>query len=166
MATADCSLLDETDIEILRVLQEDACIANAELAGRIGMSQSACLSRTRRLKECGIIRSSVAVVDEECVGLSVAAFAFVTLGRHDQDATETFLGRVESCPQVMECYHVTGSADYMLKIVAPDISSYRDFLMDTLVTTPDVSHIESRVVLRTEKRSFTLPLPDTAGRSR
>jgi Lrp/AsnC family transcriptional regulator len=159
-------LLDEIDVEILSVLQEDACIANAELASRIGMSQSACLSRTRRLKECGVIRLSVAVVDEESVGLSIVVFAFITLGRHDRDATETFLQRVEASPQVTECYHVTGSADYMLKIVAPDISSYRDFLMDTLVPAPDVLHIESRVVLKTEKRSFTLPLPDNSRRAR
>jgi len=160
------TLLDEIDVEILRALQEDGCIANAELANRIGMSQSACLSRTKRLKESGVIRSTVAIVDEESVGLGIAAFAFVTLGRHDRDATETFLQRVEASPKVMECYHVTGTADYMLKIVAPDISSFRDFLMDTLVPTPDVSHIESRVVLKTEKRSFELPLPDHTGRLR
>ena len=160
------TLLDEIDVEILSALQKDGCIANAELANRVGMSQSACLSRTKRLKDGGIIRSSVAIVDEESVGLGIAAFASVTLGRHDRDATETFLQRVEASPQVMECYHVTGTADYMLKIVAPDISSFRDFLMDALVPTPDVSHIESRIVLKTEKRSFELPLPDHSGRSR
>ena len=155
--------LDEIDVEILRLLQADACIANAELADRIGMSQSASLSRTKRLKESGIIRSSVAIVDEESVGLGMAAFAFVTLGRHDRDATEAFLQRVEASASVTECYHVTGTADYMLKIVASDISSFRDFLMNTLVSAPDVSHIESRVVLKTEKRSFELPLPGHMG---
>lgn len=160
------TLLDEIDVEILSALQKDGCIANSELASRIGMSQSACLSRTKRLREGGFIRSTAVIVDEESVGLGIAAFAFVTLGRHDPDATETFLQRVEASPQVTECYHVTGTADYMLKIVAPDISSFRDFLMDTLVPTPDVSHIESRIVLKTEKRSFELPLPDLTGGSR
>jgi Lrp/AsnC family leucine-responsive transcriptional regulator len=157
------NVFDEIDIEILSQLQKDGCLANAELAKRIGMSPSACLSRTRRLKESGVIRLRAAIVDEQRVGLGMAAFAFVTLGRHDRDAAESFLRRVQARPQVMECYHITGAADYMLKIVAPDISSYRDFLMDTLVSTADVAHVESRLVLRTEKRSFALPLPGRSG---
>ncbi len=155
--------LDAIDITILGMLQADASIANAELASRIGMSPSACLSRTKRLRKAGVIRRYTAIIDQEQVGLPITVFTFVGLGRHDRDAAESFLERVHEMPHVMECYHVTGQADYMLKVVAPDIASYRDFLMDVLVPTPDLSHIESRIVLRAEKRETSLPLSVDGG---
>lgn len=156
--------LDEIDLAILDVLQEDSSIANADLAGRVGLSASACLSRTKRLRENGVIRQYVAVVDEERVGLGVTAFAFVTLAQHDRAAADSFLRWVLDTPQVMECWHITGEADYLLKIVVPDIASYRDFLMDTLVQTPDVRHIETLIVLKAEKRSFRFPIGGGTGR--
>jgi len=151
-------MLDEIDVAILEALQADCLVANNELADRVGLSPSACLMRTKKLRESGIIRACVAVVDEEAVGLEVTAFAFVTLAPHDRETARSFLRRIEKTPQVIECWHVTGRADYLLKTVAPDISAYRDFLMDTLIPTAGVSHVETLITLKAEKRSLRLPI--------
>ena len=92
------------------------------------------------------------------VGLGITAFAFVNLAHHDREAAESFLARVQATPEVTECWHVTGPADYLLKIVTEDISSYRNFLMDVLIPIPGVDHVETRMALKAEKRSLKLPL--------
>jgi len=150
--------LDELDLTLLRLLQADASITNAQLAEQVGLSPSACLTRTRRLRERRIIEKFGAVVDAGKIGLSVTVFAFVTLGKHSRSAAKSFVRRIEQIAQVMECYNITGRADYLLKIVASDISAYRDFVIDKLIEIPEVEHVESLVVLKTEKRSFDLPL--------
>ena len=154
----DHLILDEVDIVMLRMLQADASITNAELAANVGLSPSACLSRTRRLRERGVIEKITAVVNEKTVGLTITAFAFVTLSKHSRSAAESFLMQIENIAQVMECYNITGRADYMMKIVAPDISTYRDIVIDQVIVIPEVEHVESLVVLKVEKRSFDLPL--------
>jgi Lrp/AsnC family leucine-responsive transcriptional regulator len=156
--TAQNTEIDEIDASILDALQRDSSVANAELAPRIGLSPSACLARVKRLRERGIIRQFTAVVDEHSVGLGVVAFTFVTLSKHSRKAAESFLEQIRRTPQVMECYNITGRADYLLKIVAPDISAYRDFVFDALIEIPEVENIETLVVLKTDKRSLNLPL--------
>jgi Lrp/AsnC family transcriptional regulator len=151
-------ILDEVDLLMLRILQADASITNAELATKVGLSPSACLSRTKRLRERGVIEKFTAVVNEKTVGLTITAFAFVTLSKHSRSAAESFLGEIEKIVQVMECYNITGRADYMLKIVASDISTYRDIVIDNIIVIPEVEHVETLVVLKVEKRSFDLPL--------
>ncbi|NIA16449.1 MAG: AsnC family transcriptional regulator [Nitrospiraceae bacterium] len=158
----DPLVLDDVDLAMLRLLQADASITNAELAANVRLSPSACLSRTRRLREGDVIERFTAVVDAKNVGLTVTAFAFATLSKHSRSAAESFRRRIEATTQVMECYNITGRADYLLKIVAPDISAYRDFVIDQLIEIPEVEHVETLVVLKTEKRSFDLPL-DHAG---
>ena len=159
--------LDSTDVAILDLLQSDSSIANSELASRVGLSPSACLARTKSLRGRGVLVRFAAIVDQEKVGLPVSTFTFVTLSKHSRRAAETFLKRVGEMPQVMECYNVTGRADYLLKIIAPDISSYRDFIIDKLIEIQEVDHVETLVVLKTEKRTFTLSLTaPTAGRTK
>jgi Lrp/AsnC family transcriptional regulator len=154
----DQLILDEVDFNMLRLLQADASITNAELSTKVGLSPSACLSRTRRLRERGVIEQFTAVLDEKSVGLTITVFAFVTLSRHSRSAAESFVKQIAKIAQVMECYNVTGHADYLLKIVAPDISTYRDFVIDQVIEIPEVEHVETLVVLKAEKRSFELPL--------
>jgi len=153
---------DDVDLAMLRLLQADASITNAELAANVGLSPSACLSRTKRLRERGFIEKFTAVVDEKKVGLTVTAFAFVTLAKHSRSAADSFLRQIESIAQVMECYNITGCADYLLKIVALDMSAYRDFVIDQVIEIPEVEHVETLVVLKTEKRSFELPLEQSS----
>jgi Lrp/AsnC family leucine-responsive transcriptional regulator len=151
-------LLDETDAAILDLIQTDSSIANSDLAVKVGLSPSACLARSKRLRERGVVRDFTAIVDQEKVGLPVTMFTFVTLAKHSRKAAETFLKSISAIPQVMECYNVTGRADYLLKIVAPEISSYRDFVIDELIEIQGVDHVETLVVLKTEKRQLRLPL--------
>ncbi|MCL5736869.1 MAG: Lrp/AsnC family transcriptional regulator [Actinobacteria bacterium] len=154
---------DRIDVALLNALQDDCSVANNVLARRVGLSPSACLMRTKKLRENGFIRQFAAVVDEVAVGLGVTAFAFVTLAHHDREAAESFVARIQSAPQVTECWHVTGPADYLLKIVASGIPSYRDFLMDTLIPIPGVDHVETLIALKAEKRGLRLPLVQAEG---
>ena len=150
--------LDHTDTAILDLLQFDSSIANSELAAKVGLSPSASLARTKSLRRRGVLRRFTAIVDQEKVGLPVSTFTFVTLSKHSRKAAEAFLKKIEKMPQVMECYNVTGQADYLLKIISPDISSYRDFIIDGLIEIQGVEHVETLVVLKTEKCNFSLPL--------
>jgi len=151
-------MLDEIDFAILAYLQNDATITNAELAKKIELSPSACLGRTKRLKENGIIKGYTAIIDEQKIGLEVVTYVFVTLATHDRRTTEAFLKSVRKIPNVLECYNISGGYDYLLKIICPTIKDYRDFVIDTLIEVPGVGKVETSVVLSTEKQSFQLPL--------
>ena len=157
--------LDEIDYSIVRLLQTDASISNAQLAGRVSLSPSACLSRVKRLQQHGVIKQFTVIADERQMGLGVATFTFVSLSRHSRAQAESFVSAIREIPHVTECYNITGSSDYMLKILSPDISSYRDFVIDTLLEIPGVEHAETLVVLKTEKREFVLPLGESDARS-
>ena len=149
---------DEIDLVILTHLQRDGAVTNAELAKQVGLSPSACLGRTKRLRESGVIKRFVAVLDEQKVGLDVVTYVFVNLEPHDRETTEAFLAGIREIPQVMECHNISGHFDYLLKIVAPAIKDYRDFVIDTLIEVPGVGKVESSVVLSCEKQSYELPL--------
>jgi Lrp/AsnC family leucine-responsive transcriptional regulator len=157
--------LDEIDYNILRLLQTDASISNARLAGKVSLSPSACLSRVKRLQQHGVIKQFTVIADELQLGLGVATFTFVSLSQHRRSRAEEFVSRIQEIPQVTECYNITGSSDYLLKILSPNISSYRDFVIDTLLEIPGVEHAETLVVLKTEKREFVLPLGESDVRS-
>lgn len=156
-------LLDQADTAILELLQLDSSIPNSELAKKVGLSPSACLARTKNLRRRGILERFTAILDQGKVGLPVSTFTFVTLSKHSRKAAEAFIKKIEKMPQVIECYNVTGRADYLLKIISPDISSYRDFIIDGLIGIQQVEHVETLVVLKTEKRNFSLPLKHRVG---
>lgn len=149
---------DSYDKEILDILQSDASISNIELSKKIGLSPSACLSRTKRLKELGIIKQYATIIDEKKVGLEIVAFTFVNLSPHNRNTANAFLAKVKETPQILECYNITGNWDYLLKIVSHDIATYRDFLIDSLLEFPGVNKVETNIVLGTDKQSFYLPI--------
>jgi len=149
--------LDGIDKEILRFLQNDSAISNADLAEKVGLSASACLGRTRNLRKRGVIKKYTAVIDERKVGLSIISFTFVTLSPHNRAAAEAFCERIQNLSQVVECYNITGNWDYLIKIVSPTIEAYRDFIMDSLLTIPAVNKVETLMVLKSEKQNGALP---------
>lgn len=149
---------DSYDKEIIDILQSDASISNIELSKKIGLSPSACLSRTKRLKELGIIKQYATIIDEKKVGLEIVAFTFVNLSPHNRNTANAFLTKVKGTPQILECYNITGNWDYLLKIVSHDIATYRDFLIDSLLEFPGVNKVETNIVLGTDKQSFYLPI--------
>lgn len=152
--------LDNYDREILKVLQEDSSISNLELSKKIGLSASACLSRTKNLKESGVISQFTTIIDEKKVGFDTLAFALVNLSPLNRETIHSFLDYVEQLPQVQECYTLTGNHDYLLKIVAKDMQSYRDFIIDSLMQNQSISKVETSIVMSVEKKTTNIPIED------
>ena len=152
--------LDQTDRAILRELQEDGSLSNLDLSKKIGLSPSACLARTKSLVETGVIRKFAALVDERKLGLEVLAFVLVNLSPLNRETIRVFLSEVERFPQVQECYALTGSHDYLLKIVARDMESYKNFLIDCLMQNTTISSVETSMVMGIEKRTVKVPVEE------
>jgi DNA-binding Lrp family transcriptional regulator len=150
--------IDRTDCKILDLLQEDARLANVELAQKVGLSPSPCLRRVRLLEEGGVIRRYVTLLDPARVGLPVSVFVQVTLERQVETALQQFEDAVRRHPEVMECYLMTGDADYLLRVVAPDLESYQRFLLDNLTRIPGVASIKSSFALKQVSYRTALPL--------
>jgi Lrp/AsnC family leucine-responsive transcriptional regulator len=124
--------LDSIDRRILQQLQVRARQTNVELADAVGLSPSACLRRVRELEERGVIAGYVALVAPAALGLGVSVMLNVTLERQIETALEEFERRIADWPEVMECYLMTGDADYLLRVVVADLSAYEHFLMHRL----------------------------------
>lgn len=150
--------LDSIDKKIINILQNDASISNIELSKQIGLSPSACLSRKKQLAETGVIKQYAAIVDEKKVGFEIIAFTFVNLSPHNRSKADAFLAKVESTPQILECYNITGSWDYLLKIISLSIVAYRDFIIDILMEFDGVNKVESNIVLGIDKQRFCFPI--------
>ena len=153
--------LDEIDRRILASLQAHARLRNVELAEQVGLSASPCLRRVKRLEETGVIRGFATLVDPEAVGLPVSVFVQVTLERQSEAALETFESHIAEWPEVMECYLMTGDADYLLRVVAADLTAYQEFLMNKLTRVEGVASIKSSFALRRIAYRTALPV-DTA----
>jgi len=150
--------LDDIDLKILDILQEDADVPDKHLAKRVGLSPSSVLARLRKLKRDGIIKRYVAILDEEKLQKSTVAYVFVTLSRHDVKISQSFVKKISENPYVMECSHITGKADYLLRVVSKDIPQYRQILMERIVPMKEVESVQTWFVLKTEKRETRLPI--------
>ena len=153
-------VLDRIDRRILDTLQESARLSNADLARTVGLSPSPCLRRVRELEEAGVVRRYVALLDPKRVGWPVSVFVQVTLERQAEQALERFEATVGARPEVMECYLMTGDADYLLRVVAGSIEAYERFLIDVLTRVPGVASIKSSFALKQVKYSTALPLDE------
>ncbi len=151
--------LDELDRKILEVLQDNARISNVELARKVGLSPSPCLRRVRELEGSGVVRSHVTLLDPAALGLGVSVFTQVRLDRQAETSLETFEAAVLERPEVMECYLMTGDADYLLRVVVPDVPSFERFLIDHLTRVPGVANLRSSFALKQVKYTTALPLP-------
>lgn len=153
-------ILNDIDKAILKELQEDASISNLNLSKKIGLSPSACLARTKNLEEIGIIKKYTAIVDEKKLGMEILAFVLVNLSPLNRETIHAFLDDVNKFPQIQECYTLTGSHDYLLKIVAKDMESYRDFIIDSLMKNTVISSVETSMVMGIEKRTVNVPIDE------
>ena len=151
--------LDTTDWKILRLLQSDARISNVELARQVGLSPSPCLNRVRTLEQSGYINRYVSLLDPLRVGLKVSVFIQVTLEKQIKPALETFERAIRDRPEVMECYLMTGDADYLLRVVVPDLQAVEHFILNFLSRVPGVGNIRSSFALKQVKYQTALPLP-------
>lgn len=150
--------LDMFDLRILRELQENGRLTNAELSERIGLSPSPCLRRTRRLEEEGLIAGYQARLDASKLGLGVLAFIQVHLERQVDAAARDFEAAVLALPQVVACYSVTGDSDYLLNVVCEDLEDFAHFAHDILMGLPGVRGVRSSLALKRVKESRRLPL--------
>jgi DNA-binding Lrp family transcriptional regulator len=150
--------LDAIDRKILAQLQSDARIANVALADAVGLSPAPCLRRVRALEESGVIRKHVSLVDPASVGLAVSVFVHVSLERQVEKALTKFEDAIRTRPEVMECYLMTGDADYLLRVVCADLGAYERFLLDHLTQIPGVASIRSSFALKQVKYSTALPV--------
>ncbi len=153
--------VDSTDRKILAILLEEGRLANARIAERIGLSPPSVLERIRKLEERQVITGYTAQVDAARLGLKSVVFVHVSLSFHQADSIEGFRKAILETPAVLECYHVTGEEDFLLKIVVPDVSDYENFLLHTLTQIEGISKVKSSIVLSTLKRSSRLPLPES-----
>jgi Lrp/AsnC family transcriptional regulator len=152
--------LDAGDIRVLRVLQRDASQSIAEVARQVGMSQTPCWRRIKRLKEKGVIRQITAIVERDAVGLNFVAYAFVKLVIPSRVNMEKFDRLIEIWPEVVICERITGAVDYLLKIITEDIHSYDDFLRLKLLDHELISDVQSRIVVSTIKETSALPISE------
>ena len=150
---------DKKDLQILKILQEQARISNSALAQHVGLSPSPCWRRVRALEDAGVIQQYVALVSAKSVGLPINVFATVTLDKQIESALEAFETSVTKRPEVMECYLMTGEFDYLLRVVVPDLEAYEHFLLEHLTRIKGIASIKSSFSLKQVCYKTTLPLP-------
>lgn len=158
--------LDEFDRRLLAAIQRDGALTHAQLGERAHLSGSQCSRRLQRLAAAGVIDHYAAILDPRALGLGVAAYVSITLRSHSDEDIKAFRQRVLELPEVLECAKITGTADYMLKIVAEDLEQYDAILTDNFLRAGDVSSVRSNIVLEQMKMTTALPLREASRRAR
>jgi len=150
--------LDRTDRRILAILQQNARITNKELSNRLGLSPPPTLERVRKLEKGGFIRGYHTLLDPEKINLGAVMMVSVSLHQHSQAAIAEFKQAIETLDEVMECYHLTGDDDFLLKVVCSDIQEYEKFVREKLARLNSLGKIKSSVVLSTLKKTDAYPI--------
>jgi Lrp/AsnC family leucine-responsive transcriptional regulator len=150
--------MDVLDLRILDRLQHDARISNVELARAVNLSPSPCLARVRALEAGGYISRYVTLLDAKKLGLTVSVLVQVTLEKQIESALEVFEKAVRERPEVMECYLMTGDADYLLRVLVPDVPAFERFILAFLSRVPGVGNIKSSFALKQVKYQTAVPL--------
>ncbi len=150
--------LKSDELRILRELQRDGRVSNVELAERVGLSESPCLRRVRALEDSGVISGYTALVDRRRLGFDVVAWLQVNLDQRTEADTRRFLDAVDAEERIVECYAMSGSHDYLMKVVARSIDEYSDLTMHRILRFPGVKDVSSAFVLKDIKSRPRLPL--------
>jgi DNA-binding Lrp family transcriptional regulator len=149
--------LDSTDLNILKILQENSKITNLELSKRIGLSPAPTLERVKKLENSGVIRSYHAKVNPDALDLQVKTFVLVSLAWHKENALDKFLKEISQIDEIVECCIVTGEADFVLKIVCKDLKAYEQLLFKTLSKLEQIERLRTLMTLSTVKDADFLP---------
>jgi Lrp/AsnC family leucine-responsive transcriptional regulator len=149
--------LDPIDKRIIEILQDNAKITNSQLAKEIGLSPAPTLERVRKLEVSGFIKSYHALVDPVKFGLGVGIFIQISLSNHKKHGIKSFVEKINKIPEVIECYHITGAGDFLLKVLSKDITSYQQFILDKLIDMEEIGNMQSMVILANYKNSKTIP---------
>lgn len=158
--------LDRLDRRILEELQEDGRVSNQELAKRVGLSPAPCWRRLRRLEKEGFIEGHVTLLNAAALGLPITAYAMVSLENHHPESVKQFDQMVAERPEVLECHSMSGSNDFLLRIVAASIGDYEKFMSTHLLQVRAVRSVNTSFVLRTRKQTTKLPVDVGGARSR
>ena len=150
--------LDALDRKILESLQADGRISVADLAAKVGLSPSPCLRRVRNLEKAGVISRYVALLDQRAVGLPVSVFVSIKLEKQKQESLDRFEKAIQRWPEILECYLMTGSRDYWLRVVVPGLDAYERFVKQKLTRIEGIASIESSFALQQVKYTNVLPL--------
>jgi Lrp/AsnC family leucine-responsive transcriptional regulator len=151
-------MLDDLDKRLLDELQQDARISNAELARRVNLSPPATHARLRRLEQQGYLNRYVALLDRQKAGYDMLCFVRVHLQLHETEKVSGFHQAVRTMPEVLECHHITGDYDYLLKVVARNTADLENFLVNRLTPIPGIAQIHTNLVLREVKNTTVVPL--------
>ncbi len=151
--------LDVIDRKILEILQSRAKITNAKLSEEIGLSPAPTLERVKKLEQLGIINSYHAKLDHQKIGIGVTTFVMVSLTGHNKANIEGFIKAIDEIPEVIECHHITGAGDFILKIISKNIASYQKLMLEKVSEIKEIDNMQSMVVLSTFKDSKVIPIP-------
>jgi DNA-binding Lrp family transcriptional regulator len=150
--------IDRTDIRILEQLQTNAKLSHAALGELVHLSSSQISRRVARLEASGLLQCYSVVLDPDVLGLDVEAFTAVSLDRHNPGVGDAFEQGIQAFDEILDCMAVTGEADYILRIVAPDLNAFASLVTDRLIKLPGVKMVRSSIGLRRIKRSHVMPL--------
>jgi len=152
--------MDTTDLKILHELQQDASLSNVELAKRVHLSPSPCLSRVKALEKSGVIKQYVALLDPQALGLGLSVFISISLKEQTKQALSDFEQSIWQHCEVMECYLMTGDCDYLIRVAVKDIAALEKFILESLTPIPGIEKIRSSFTLKQVKYKTALPLMD------
>ena len=150
--------MDSIDFKILHELQQDASLSNVELAKRVHLSPSPCLSRVKALEKQGVIKQYVALLDPQSLGLGLSVFISISLKEQTKQALGNFEQSIWQHTEVMECYLMTGDCDYLIRVAVKDIAALEKFILESLTPIPGIEKIRSSFTLKQVKYKTALPL--------
>lgn len=151
-------ILDKTDLQILRILQNDSKLTTKELAAQVHLSTTPVFERLKRLEAEGYIKKYIAVLDAEKLNYGFIVFCNVKLRRHNRDIAAEFTHIIQDIPEVTECYNISGEYDYLLKIHAPDMKYYQEFIINVLGTIESLGSLRSIFVMDQVKNNYGIPI--------
>jgi Lrp/AsnC family transcriptional regulator len=149
--------MDKKDLEILRLLQDDAAIPLADLARAVNLSSTPCWRRVQKLMDAGVIRKQVVLCDPGKLNLALTAFVTVRTGKHSEEWMHRFVNGARTIPEIVEIYRMSGDIDYLLKIMVPDIAGY-DTVYKKLIKVADLKDVSSSFAMEVVKSTTALPL--------
>ncbi len=150
--------LDKTDYQILKLLQENGRITNLQLSSEVGLSPAPTLERVRKLEQGGFVKSYHAIVDEEKLGFGIQAFMLVNITSHQSDYILKFTEQVNQIEEIIECYHITGSSDFLLKIMVKSIKDYESLVVNRIAKIEQMRNLKTMMIMSTIKHSHSIPM--------
>ncbi len=150
--------LDHVDKAILEMLQENCRLTIREMAASLNLSTTPIFERIKKMEKGGVIDRYVAIIDRKKVGQKLMAFVDISLQDHSKKALESFVEQVQEYPEIMECHHITGASDFLLKVVLEDVDAYNHFVLEKLSTIPNIGNVESRFSLSTRKNTTAISI--------